>query len=56
MVVIEFGYKNYIRGKETIILTYHKPLQFSSSQSKLKTTQKIKWINYLQQFQLVIKY
>ena len=49
-------WRHYILGKETIILIGHKLLQFSMSQSKLQTTRKIKWINYLQQFLLVIKY
>ena len=43
-------WKHYILGKETIILTDHKPLQFVLSQSKLQTTRQLKWINYLQQF------
>ena len=62
---------NYILVKETTILTIrfvpqgndhpcegndHKSLQFTSSHSKLQTIHKIKWINYLQQFLLVIKY
>ena len=49
-------WRHYILGKETVILTDHKPLQFTPTQSKLQTTRKLKWINYLQQFQLVIKY
>ena len=49
-------WRHYILGEETTILTDHKPLQFTSSQSKLQTTQQLKWINYLQKFQFVIKY
>ena len=49
-------WRHYILDKETFIFTDHKPLQFALSQLKLPTTQKLKWINYLQQFQLVIKY
>ena len=49
-------WRHYILGKETVILTDHKPLQFTPTQSKLQTNRKPKWINYLQQFQLVIKY
>ena len=49
-------WRHYILSKEMVILTDHKPLQFALSQLKLQKTQKIKWINYLQQFKLVIKY
>ena len=31
-------------------------MQFTLIDSKLQTTRQLKWINYLQQFQLVIKY
>ena len=43
-------WRHYILGKEMVILTSHKPLQFAPSQLKLQTTEQIKWINYLQQF------
>ena len=49
-------WRHYILGKEMVILTDHKPLQLHSSQSKLQKTRQLKWINFLQQFQLVIKY
>ena len=49
-------WRHYILGKETVILTNHNPLQLSPSQLKLQTTRQIKWINYLQKFQLGIKY
>ena len=49
-------WRHYILGKETVIFTDHKPLRFAQSQLKLKITRQLKWINYLQQFQLVIKY
>ena len=48
-------WRHYILGKEMVILTNHKPLQFALSETKLQQTRKLKWINYLQQFQLVIK-
>ena len=41
-------WRHYILGKEMIILTDHKPLQFALTHLKLQTTQKINWINYLQ--------
>ena len=47
---------HYILDREMIILTGHKPLQFAPTQSKLQTFRQLRWINYLQQFQLVIKY
>ena len=49
-------WRHHILGRETVILTNHKPLEFAPTQMHLKITQKLKWINYLQQFQLVIKY
>ena len=49
-------WRHYILGKETVILTDHKPLQCAPSHSKLERNRQIKWINYLQQFQLAIKY
>ena len=48
--------RHYILGRKMVILTDHKPFQFAPSQSKVHTTRQLKWINYLQQFQLVIKY
>ena len=49
-------WRNYILGKEKIILTNHRTLQFTPSHLKLQKYQQNKWINFLQQFQLVIKY
>ena len=49
-------WRHYILGKETIIHTDHKPLQFAPSQSKWQRTRQMKWISYLQQFELVIKH
>ena len=43
-------------GKETIIHTDHQPLQYLQAQSKLQQTKHYKWMGFLQQFSLVIKY
>ena len=48
--------KNYILGKETIILIYHEHLQFIQTQGKLQIDRHHKWSTYLQQFHLNIKY
>jgi hypothetical protein len=49
-------WKHYILGKETIIHTDHKPLQFIQTQGKLQNNHHQKWSTYLQQFHLNIKY
>jgi hypothetical protein len=49
-------WKHYILGKETIIHTDHKPLQFIQTQGKLQNDCHQKWSTYLQQFHLNIKY
>jgi len=49
-------WKHYILGKQTIINTDHKPLQFIQTQGKLQNDRHHKWSNYLQQFHLNIKY
>jgi hypothetical protein len=49
-------WKHYILGKETIIHTDHKPLQFIQTQGKLQNNRHQKWSTYLQQFHLNIKY
>jgi hypothetical protein len=49
-------WKHYIFGKETIIHTDHKPLQFIQTQGKLQNNRHQKWPTYLQQFYLYIKY
>jgi hypothetical protein len=49
-------WKYYIMGKETIIHTDHKPLQFIQTQGKLHNDHHQKWSTYLQQFHLNIKY
>ena len=43
-------------GKETIIHIDHQPLQYLQSQTKLKQSKHFRWIGFLQQFHLVIKY
>jgi hypothetical protein len=43
-------------GKETIIYIDHQPLQYLQAQSKLQKTRQYKWMGFLQQFDLVIKY
>jgi hypothetical protein len=49
-------WRHYILGKETIIHTDHKPLQFMQTEGKLKNDHHHKWSTYLQQFHLNIKY
>ena len=43
-------------GKETIIHTDHQPLQYLHSQTKLKQSRHYRWMGFLQQFHLVIRY
>ena len=43
-------------GKETIIHTDHRPLQYLQSPAKLQQSQHFRWMGFLQQFHLVIKY
>ena len=49
-------WKHYLMGKETIIHTDHQPLQYLQSQTKLQQACHFKWMGFLQQFHLVIKY
>eukprot|EP00253_Pinus_taeda_P007709 PITA_07709 len=49
-------WKHYILGKETVIQTEHRPLQFIQTQGKLRNDHHQKWSTYLQQFHLNIKY
>eukprot|EP00253_Pinus_taeda_P015030 PITA_15030 len=49
-------WKHYILGKETVIHTDHRPLQFIQTQEKLQNDRHQKWSTYLQQFHLNIKY
>jgi hypothetical protein len=48
-------WKHYIFGKETVIHTDHRPLQFIQTQGKLQNDHHRKWSTYLQQFHLNIK-
>jgi hypothetical protein len=49
-------WKHYLLGKETIIHTDHQPLQYLQEEIKLKQSRHYKWMGFLQQFHLVIKY
>jgi hypothetical protein len=49
-------WKHYLLGKETIIHTDHQPLQYLQSQSKLQQVRHFRWMGFLQQFHLVIRY
>jgi hypothetical protein len=49
-------WKHYILGKETIIHTDHKPLQFIQTQGELSYNHHKKCSTYLQQFHINIKY
>jgi hypothetical protein len=49
-------WRHYILGKETVIHTDHKPLQFMQTQGKLQNDRHQKWSTYLHQFDLNIKY
>jgi hypothetical protein len=43
-------------GKETIIHIDHQPLQYLQTQTKMQQSQHYRWMGFLQQFHLVIKY
>jgi hypothetical protein len=49
-------WKHYILGKEKIIHTNYRPLQFMQTHGKLHNDLHYKWSTYLQQFHLNIKY
>ena len=49
-------WKHYIMGKETVIHTDHQPLQHLQSQTKIQQSRHLRWMGFLQQFHLVIKY
>ncbi|XP_071702891.1 uncharacterized protein [Rutidosis leptorrhynchoides] len=46
----------YLLEKKTVVHTDHQPLQYLQSQAKLQQARHMKWMTYLQQFHLVIKY
>jgi hypothetical protein len=49
-------WKHYLLGKETIIHIDHQPLQYLQAQTKLQQSWHYRWMGFLQQFHLVIKY
>ena len=49
-------WEHYFISKETIIHTGHQPLQYLQSQTKLQQELHFKWMGFLMQFHLVIKY
>jgi hypothetical protein len=49
-------WKHYLLGKETIIHTDHHPLQYLQAQTKLQQSRHYRWMGFLQQFHLIIKY
>ncbi|KAF5184174.1 Transposon ty3-i gag-pol polyprotein [Thalictrum thalictroides] len=49
-------WKIYLLGKEVVVHSDHKPHQFLTTQSKLQQARHMKWMSYLQQFNIVIKY
>jgi hypothetical protein len=49
-------WKHYFLGKETIVHIDHQPLQYLQSQTKLQQARHFRWMGFLQQFHLVIRY
>jgi hypothetical protein len=49
-------WKHYLLGKETITHIDHQPLQYSQSQTKLQQARHFRWMGFLQQLHLVIRY
>jgi hypothetical protein len=49
-------WKNYLLGKETIIHTNHEPLQYLQAQTKLQQSRHYRWMGFILQLHLVIKY
>ena len=49
-------WKHYLIRKETIIYIDHQPLKYLQTQSKLQQNRHYRWLSFLQQFHLVIKY
>jgi len=43
-------------GKQTIIHTDHKPLQYLQSQTKLHQSRHFRWMGFLHQFHLLLRY
>ena len=49
-------WKHYLMSKEIVIHTNHQPLQYLHSQTKLQQSRHYRWMGFLQQFHLVIRY
>jgi hypothetical protein len=49
-------WKHYLLGKETIMHTYHQPLQYLQEHTKLQQYRHYRWMGFLKQFHLVIEY
>jgi hypothetical protein len=49
-------WKHYLLGKETIVHTDNQPLQYLQSKTKLQQARHFRWMGFLQQFHLVIRY
>jgi hypothetical protein len=49
-------WKHYLLGKETIVHIDHQPLQYLQSQTKLQQARHFRWMGFIQQFHLVIRY
>ena len=49
-------WKHCLMGKETVIHIDHQPLHYLQSQSKLQQSRHFRWMGFLQQFHLVIRY
>jgi hypothetical protein len=49
-------WKHYLLGKETIIHIDHQPLQYLQSKTNLQQASHFRWMGFLQQFHLVIRY
>ncbi|XP_016648322.1 PREDICTED: uncharacterized protein LOC107880736 [Prunus mume] len=49
-------WRAYLLGKEVVVHSDHKPLLFLTTQSKLQQARHMKWMSFLQQFNIVIKY
>jgi hypothetical protein len=49
-------WKHYLLRKETTIHIDNQPLQYLQAQTKLQQSRQYRWMGFLQQFHLVIKY
>ena len=49
-------WKHYLMCKYTIVHNDHQPLQYLQSQTKLQQSRHFRWMRFLQQFHLVIRY